>query len=503
MRRILYLFTVCIYCLSACSYSSDEELRQALRVSGKNRAELEAVLNHYKNDSLKLEAARFLIKYMPYHHSKEEYYLSPDGNKYRPDLTSFKGKEETQKHCDSLIQCGYRIEQYNIRDITSLDSAFLVNNIDLAFSVWKKPWAKNISFDDFCRYILPYRARTEQVSFLRKEMKERFIHILDSAEVSTPLAACVLLNAHLRKVIRYQDTGLPLYPTIEETYRAGISRCEGICNLGTFIMRAVGIPIAVDFTIWAKMDLGHSWCAVLNNGRFYCFGPGEDQPDVHASSFSKKNLGILPKVYRSQFDLINYDRKTRDDGYKTFLKSPLTYDVTDEYSDKTISIKIPAENRNITRDRLPDQVYLCVYNHYKWEPIDMGTYSDSDICVFNNVIGNNIFIVADCPDGKNLRYITAPFHVNETGVIHPLIPNTQQRQTCVLQKQKNRENVNHTLFYWDVNAKRFMAIACKEATDLTQTYNQIPANALLWFTVPEHVLNQRVFFIENDKIKIY
>ncbi len=31
----------------------------------------------------------------------------------------------------------------------------------------------------------------------------------------------------------------------------------------------------------------------------------------------------------------------------------------------------------------------------------------------------------------------------------------------------------------------------------------IPSNALLWFTIPEKITNQRVFFIEDKKIRTY
>lgn len=37
--------------------------------AGKNRKELEKVLEYYQNDSLKLRAAQFLIENMPYHYS--------------------------------------------------------------------------------------------------------------------------------------------------------------------------------------------------------------------------------------------------------------------------------------------------------------------------------------------------------------------------------------------------------------------------------------------------
>lgn len=497
MRNLLYIVFACF--LTACSHTLDKELEQALRLSASNRTALDAVLSHYKNDSLKLEAARFLIRNMPYHYSKDEYYLSPDGERYRPDISSFKGKVEVDKYCDSLARCGYQIERHRIFDVISLDSSFLINNIELAFSVWQKPWARDIPFSDFCRYILPYRAQTERISSLRKEMMERFVPLLDSAKVTTPLEACIFLNKRLKDVVKYQDSGLPFYPTIDETYRAGISQCDGICNLGAFIMRAVGIPVAIDFTIWTKMDLGHSWCAVLDNGRFYSFGPGEDQPDVHARLFSEIRRRRPAKVYRFQFDPVCHNKSLKDDGYDTFLKSPLLYDVTEKYQDKPTCIQVSIDD-NIQREQ-SQQVYLCAYNFYEWKPIAIGNRANS-LCSFDNVVGDNIFIVADCPDGKVLRYITAPFYVNKKGEIHKFIPHIPQKKACVLEKRKGKTG-NHTLFYWNLVEKRFVPLSYFTSTDTTQTYNQIPGNALLWLTIPERIVNQRVFFIENDSIKKY
>ena len=53
-------------------------LEQALSMSGENQAELEKVLEYYKNDSIKLEAARYLIRNMPFHFSRMEYFVSPE-----------------------------------------------------------------------------------------------------------------------------------------------------------------------------------------------------------------------------------------------------------------------------------------------------------------------------------------------------------------------------------------------------------------------------------------
>lgn len=476
-------------------------LEQALSFAEKNRIELDKVFEHYKNDSMKLKAAEYLITNMPFHFSGVEYYLFPEGKQYIPDIACFPDKESVKRHCDSLRNKGYTIKKKNIHDSKTLKSDFLIQNIDLAFQVWQKPWAKKVPFNDFCRYILPYRAQTEKVSNLRREIMERFVPILDSAKVTTPLQACIVLNEQLKDVMKYGNTGLPFYPTIDETYFSGISQCEGLCNLGTFIMRACGIPVTVEQTTWTKMDLGHSWCVVLDNGKFYSFGPGEDQPDTHARSFSEVRHRRPAKVYRSRFDPDFSIMDRKDDGYVTTLKSPLIYDVTNEYLDKTTSIKVSVDKNNRKKGK-SNQIYLCTYNHYEWCPIAIGYRKDA-VCYFKNVVGDNIFIVADSPDGSKLRNITTPFYTDKDGNIRKFIPLKEHKQTFTLNKRKKKPDQVHTLYFWDTEKDRFTPLEYVSSTDTTQTYDQIPANALLWFTIPERIVNQRIFFIENDSIKTY
>ena len=71
MKRIIYI----IFCISGISCGQyNAELENALKLAGENRGELEKVLYHYSqnpSDSLKLQAATFLIKNMPGHYTLE------------------------------------------------------------------------------------------------------------------------------------------------------------------------------------------------------------------------------------------------------------------------------------------------------------------------------------------------------------------------------------------------------------------------------------------------
>lgn len=52
------------FAVTACT-GKENKLEKALREAKNNRSELLNVLDHYKNDSLKLKAAEFLIENMP------------------------------------------------------------------------------------------------------------------------------------------------------------------------------------------------------------------------------------------------------------------------------------------------------------------------------------------------------------------------------------------------------------------------------------------------------
>lgn len=474
----------------------ETELERALGIAGDNRQGLEQVLRHYKGDSLKLEAARFLISNMPWHSYKEKHYRSPGGRTYRPRPAGTKGKEVLERHIDSLAGKGYVPVHRKLRDIHTLDSTFLVNNIDLAFSVWAKPWAREVPFHIFCRYILPYRTSTERPSGLRRELMERFVPMLDSAKAASPMEACRLVNEKLGGMMKYGKTGLPFYPTIEETYEGGTAQCEGLCDLGLFAMRAAGIPVAMEQTVWTRMDLGHHWGAVWHGGAFHSFAPGEQGPGEHLKLLDERKHLRPAKVYRSHFDFRQPGKAVEDDGYVTWLKSPLLDDVTAEYlGRKAVDVRVETD---IPPGKATGSgtIYLCTYNHYKWTPFAMGTRTGKS-CFFRGVRGDNVFIVAEAEKGR-LRFITAPFYINARGNVRKFVPYPERALVLTLPKRKDMRHVQHTLHYWDTGTAAFQPLECRKTTDSTQTYSNVPADALLWFTVPERIFNQRVFFVEDE-----
>lgn len=116
-----------------------------------------------------------------------------------------------KRHCDSLQEKGYTIRKEIVYDIKALHSDYLIRNIDLAFQAWQKPWAKDISFEGFCRYILPYRAEVEPASDMRQELMEYYLPLIDSGKARNAFEACMIINKQFINDLKYKETGQPFY----------------------------------------------------------------------------------------------------------------------------------------------------------------------------------------------------------------------------------------------------------------------------------------------------
>jgi len=134
-------------------------LERALESAGKNRPEIEKVLTHYRKDKLKLKAAKFLIENMDTYYSINYKWLNAYYNTL-DSIFTLNGNEDLTKEQDSLIAQIKKPDSFyfdSIPDIQYLSADFLIDNIDQAFEAWKSPFAKDMSFDDFCEYLLPYK----------------------------------------------------------------------------------------------------------------------------------------------------------------------------------------------------------------------------------------------------------------------------------------------------------------------------------------------------------
>lgn len=176
IQKFIGILSVVI-CFVACH--ADRRMEQVLELSGDNRAELQKVLDHYKGDSLKYEAACFLIENMPGAFGADPAVVStcaPFCEQYDSLLQvhgydsllragSYSRFREWGDAVDSLWQNfegRHAVVRYGTRrmDLLTVSADHLIAEIDLAFEAWRENvYTRDCSFDDFCEYILPYRRK--------------------------------------------------------------------------------------------------------------------------------------------------------------------------------------------------------------------------------------------------------------------------------------------------------------------------------------------------------
>ncbi len=150
---------------TGCLLSCDRIPEQALQQAGENRAEMEKVLAHFKDDPdpLKYRAAKFLIENMPYHYTYEGDAVEAYDSAYLqmadeplPDRNQF-FKERT----DSIR---FTDKRFAI-DIQSVKADYLIRAIDEACDTWRSSsWQDDYDEDLFFNYVLPYRILNEPLS---------------------------------------------------------------------------------------------------------------------------------------------------------------------------------------------------------------------------------------------------------------------------------------------------------------------------------------------------
>ena len=426
---------------AACSHT-DPLLEHALTQAGANRKELEKVLDSYRDtDEEKYRAARFLIRNMPFYHSYEGKAL----DKYLQYYKSFSaGDRGAQVVIDSLKQADGAFTMASLtkrKDPVTIDSAFLTAHIDWAFKVRREqPWGKNVSFQDFCEYILPYRIGDEPLSLWRKELYEQYNPLLDSLRATPgaddPLQAAKIILNHLRKE-GYKYTGqFPDGPHVgPEILQWKVGNCRDFADGLTYACRALGIPCGTD-RVFVRGDCNssHTWNFTLDkDGHSYAVDfQGRGEPWRPCDQYPMKRKGkVIRTTYSLNETLMEQGGKAHD-IHPTF-KYPFFRDVTEMYVDsiRPHDVKIPFHKLYRTPER-GEAVYLCMTNKLRWMPVDYTYYKGGDIR-FEHV-EEGVTCIAGTWSGHEIVPLCDPFLIKEPARLHFYTPEASEQAVPLYMK---------------------------------------------------------------------
>ena len=329
MKKNSLVIVFFLFLLMSCTSQIDKRVETVLSISGANRAELEAVLNHYKYKPQKLKAAKFLIANMRYHHS----YYSVKSPRQHPLLDSLTGiadslfyhsvymvtnrfrDENTQKLIDSIRtgfreQNGIKVSQQPIKmlwkenyDFSWITAKQLITHIDHAFECREKIASlRRLSTEDFYEYVLPYRSIPDNSLIDFSDVYSSFINKY-MVDVNRDSVQEVIQRYNF--VIYQLRKFFPPYPYKEEVgyqelFFNGFHDCIPIASYGISILRTCGVPAAVEFNACYKQFQGRHYHGVAldENRNWLVFNPESSIPTRDNSSFKTKDI---LNIYRFMF----------------------------------------------------------------------------------------------------------------------------------------------------------------------------------------------------------
>lgn len=411
--------------------------------SSDNRELREQLIAYYmeKNETEKIKAAEFLLDNMPYHYSiKSEiidsYYngIVEANHKYR--------YPEIKKHVEELY------EEYSQKDlgrnllhdadVLTLD--FLVRCIDHSYDKWKNGlWANHLSFNDYCEYLLPYRVGTENIEEWRDSLEKEYLHRIDwlffqdDRKNSTYWAASFLNDQIKNKGFNIFEvahlSGIDLPYRVLKNMRMG--ECEDYAAYATMVMRACGLPVALDFTPqWPFRSSGHSWNTLLDKtGKNIPFMGGESNPGYPCKPGSK-----MAKVYRKTFayqhqSLYDLNLEIRE-IVPDFLDTPFIKDVSDDYF-QGVDIHVALCGENLRKKHF---LYLSVFNNQQWIPVDYSLIDSLGIGTFHNM-GRGIIYLPTYWGHAGSYGASDPIEVLDNGDVNILIPDTINLQSITMHRK--------------------------------------------------------------------
>ena len=461
MKSIL-LSAGLIVLMSNCTSKYNDNIETVLDGVEDKRGDLEAVLEHYvlPTDSLKRKAAYFLVENFP----------------------------EDQ--------------------VQTIDKQLMIENIELAFEAWKKPWAKQLNFDEFKELVLPFNLERDSTgTFWRKRFMKEYAFVEDSIKFYPDrpmlLAACIIVDHALRKKYSFEfDRDQTNLLDLNGWERVRKSECSDMAKLTNHIMHSIGIPTAIEFTPqWGNTNYRHFWNVLFLDNKYLPFMGTEHTPALYKVeleteyNFNKKR----PKVFRQKYE---YNPQSlayvANEPIPSIFQSTHIVDISKErIPTKSITMPVP--------DSIDKSyVYLAVSSRTTWLPAAWGKVENEKV-TFQDIRKGVMFVPTTFDARKDtLIPFDYPFILKRSGELHQFKPqlNNTEQVTCL--KKHPRDETNwiklgdtYQLYYWDFYKWRL--VGTKTATERKVVFDKVPKNSVLLLRNITRGRKERVFVYQDKK----
>lgn len=447
------------FILLSCSSPYPDTVVEALAQSKTNREELEKVLEYYRReDKEKYEAACFLIENMPFHQSQNEMQLPSGHEMYFKKVDSlynvFYG-EMTVVQINKLnfvvpdSVCESLSEQYallpepiitgGVLDIEKVNAAFLIDNIETAFKIWRQsPLLKGMSFDEFKEFVLPYRTTNECLLYKRSELYNRYYPLLcqeGMGNIKTPIERFKAFTFRQKRISN--NTKLTYNVGLYDLYLWTIEfDCHNLTTWTTDIFRACGIPAVYEFTPqWPDKESKHFWCVSPDSSGIY---QPYTVPRNNLCEDWETSLKSVGKVYRRTFGVNKnspYFLRGENEYVPEVFDIATIKDETFRYH-QTITLKMPFPVG--TSNKL---AYLSYVTRSGVVPVAWGEINNEKKTVTFEQVPLSMIFILSYYEGNEIKTIGSPFFLESEGklrkVFMPLTTNVNN-SICSFEIKEDR-----------------------------------------------------------------
>ncbi len=231
-----------------------------------------------------------------------------------------------------------------VRDLTSLDAEYLLNNTHHAYAAWRdSPWHDQISEEVFFDSILPYASINERRDNWRSDFRQKFSPIVKNAK--TPSEAAALLNQKVFPMVgvKYSTQRPKADQSPYESIDAGMASCTGLSVLLVDACRSVGVPARfVGTPLWSDGSGNHSWVEVWDDGWHFTGAAEPTGADLDKGWFTGRASGARRDDPRNAIYAT------------TWRKTPLSFPMSWRPGDQSVSAVDVTDRYTIGRQEIPE-----------------------------------------------------------------------------------------------------------------------------------------------------
>ena len=447
-RKYVFIGWFLLFVLLFSCKQEPDLLEQALQLAGDNRPELEKVLEHYKNDSLKQNYARYLIENMPGHYSVGGEAL----NAYQQMVDSL---SESVRMADinkkwQALSAGLKSKQESpVPDLRQITAGYLIAGIDHASQVVQsQAWSNRINEFQFCKYILPYRVTDEPLSDYHETFYQAYQPLVEG--ITDVNKAFFTVYRHVLDHFSLSTPDYPDTPDVLTIHKLQSGMCAHRCVYLVCVLRSLGIPAAYDYvSTWANYSPnGHTWVSLI--------GPREDtfsvfENDTLAKPFNRIDGSLLSgadfvaahrdkvsqrvdsvkkvsKIYRHTYSIAWENRSVWISAHRpAFFNNPHAQDVSGAYGlSGFMETAVPAAT---------DYAFLYTFAAVQnWQPSAYARVKRRK-AVFEQLGTEVVYLPVVCKNAGPYQAVGYPVLLQADGGQRQFKPDTTQFRTVVLKRK--------------------------------------------------------------------